>query len=133
MLELRYSQALEEKDIKEIRQAVQGEAVRGGLTAQHGFMLLFVVDELVCNVMEHARAGVTELTVQASPAGFRLTLLDDGAPFDTAGQALAAAGADLRTADDRKLGLNLVGRLVDELEYRRTQDGRNRLELAKSF
>jgi anti-sigma regulatory factor (Ser/Thr protein kinase) len=131
MLELRYDNGLGQKDILMLRQSVQGEAQRGGLSPQHGFMLLFVVDELVCNVMEHAGAGFAELAVEASPSGFRLTLTDDGLPFDPAGQAKVPV--DPAAAADRRLGLHLVGRLVDELDYHRTPEGLNRVELAKSF
>jgi anti-sigma regulatory factor (Ser/Thr protein kinase) len=131
MLELRYDQGLGPKEILLLRQSVQGEAQRGGLSPQHGFMLLFVVDELVCNVMEHARAGFAELAIEASPSGFRLTLTDDGLPFDPSGQAKVPV--DPAAAADRRLGLHLVGRLVDEMDYRRTPEGLNRVELAKSF
>jgi signal transduction histidine kinase len=128
-----FPHGLGEKDIKAVRVAVQGEAAKAGLSPQHGFVLLFVVDELLCNVMEHAQAASAQLSLQASSAGFRLTLVDDGRPFDTAGLAQKAAGGDLRNAEDRRLGLNLVGRLVDEIEYRRTPAGQNQVELAKSF
>jgi anti-sigma regulatory factor (Ser/Thr protein kinase) len=119
--------------VQAARAAVQAEAAKAGLSPQQAFVAAFVVDELLCNVMEHAQAASAQLSLQASSAGFRLTLLDDGAPFDMAGLAQQAAGADLRNAEDRRLGLNLVGRLVDEIVYRRTPAGQNLLELAKSF
>ena len=133
MLELKFPQGLAETDIQTVRVAVQDEAAKGGLSPQHGFVLLFVVDELLCNVMEHAGAGRAQLSLQASAAGFRVRMVDDGEPFDTAGQVKSASKGDLRGADDRRLGLNLVGRLVDEIEYHRTADGQNLVELAKSF
>jgi anti-sigma regulatory factor (Ser/Thr protein kinase) len=71
--------------------------------------------------------------VEASAAGFRLTLLDDGIPFNTAQQSAAAKQEDLKDSGDRRVGLNLVGRLVDELNYQRTPEGLNRVELAKTF
>ena len=131
MLELRYEHGLDQKDILSLRQSVQSEAQRGGLSPQHGFMLLFVVDELVCNVMEHARAEFAELAIEANASGFRLTLTDDGLPFDPSNQAKVPV--DPAAVADRRLGLHLVGRLVDELDYRRTPEGFNRVELAKSF
>jgi len=131
MLELRYDHGLGQPEILLLRQSVQSEAQRGGLSPQHGFMLLFVVDELVCNVMEHARAEFAELAIEASPTGFRLTLTDDGLPFDPAGQSKVPV--DPNAVADRRLGLHLVGRLVDELDYHRTPEGLNRVELAKSF
>lgn len=133
MLELKFPQGLAQTDIETVRAAVQDEAAKGGLSPQHGFVMLFVVDELLCNVMEHAGAGRAQLSLQASSAGFRVRMVDDGQPFDTAGQVKSAAHGDLSAADDRRLGLNLVGRLVDAIEYRRTDDGQNLVELAKNF
>lgn len=133
MLAMTFPQGLAEKDVREIRLAVQGEAAQRGLAPQQGFVLLFVVDELCCNVMEHGRAAWAELKVEASAAGFRLTLLDDGIPFNTASQSQIAAREDLKESGERRVGLNLVGRLVDELKYQRTPDGLNRVELAKTF
>jgi anti-sigma regulatory factor (Ser/Thr protein kinase) len=120
-------------DVLKIRQTVQAEATAKGLGPQHGFMLLFVVDELCSNVMEHSRAAWAELKVEANPAGFRLVMTDDGVPFDLAGQAKSAAKTDIKGEDDRRLGLNLIGRLVDDLKYDRTPEGLNRVEMAKSF
>ena len=45
----------------------------------------------------------------------------------------AKVPVDPAAAADRRLGLHLVGRLVDEMDYRRTPEGLNRVELAKSF
>ena len=57
MIDMNFPQGVGEPDVKKIRLAVQGEAASKGLGPQQGFMLLFVVDELCCNVMEHSRAA----------------------------------------------------------------------------
>jgi anti-sigma regulatory factor (Ser/Thr protein kinase) len=83
--------------------------------------------------MEHSRAAWAELKIEANPAGFRLVMTDDGVPFDMAGQIQTAAKVDIKGEDERRLGLNLIGRLVDDLKYDRTPEGLNRVEMAKSF
>lgn len=133
MIAMSFPQGMGERDVAQIRQAVQGEAASKGLGPQQGFVLLFVVDELCCNVMEHSRAVWAELKLEANSAGFRVVLTDDGVPFDLADQAKAASKTDIKGQDDRRLGLNLIGRLVDDLKYERTPEGLNRVELAKSF
>jgi anti-sigma regulatory factor (Ser/Thr protein kinase) len=133
MIAMSFPRGVGAQDVQQIRHAVQEEASARGLGPQHGFMLLFVVDELCCNVMEHSRAAWAELKVEANPTGFRLVLTDDGVPFDLAGQVRSASGQDLKGEDDRRLGLNLIGRLVDDLKYDRTPEGLNRVEMAKSF
>lgn len=133
MIAMNFPQGLGANDVKVIRQQVQSEATSKGLGPQQGFMLLFVVDEVVCNVMEHSRAAWAELKVEANSAGFRLQMTDDGVPFDLAGQVKSTVGQDLKGQDDRRLGLNLIGRLVDDLRYDRTPEGLNRVEMAKTF
>lgn len=133
MIDMNFPQGVGEPDVKRIRQAVQGEASSKGLGPQQGFMLLFVVDELCCNVMEHSRAAWADLKIEANPTGFRLVLTDDGVPFDLAAQTRSASSTDLKGEDDRRLGLNLIGRLVDDLKYDRTPEGLNRVEMVKSF
>jgi anti-sigma regulatory factor (Ser/Thr protein kinase) len=133
MVNLRFSQGIGASDVQAIRQSVQAEAAQVGLGAQQGFVMIFVVDELVCNVMEHARAAWMELKIEADPKGFRCQLVDDGMPFDTANSVKSASHTDIKGNDDRHLGLNLIGRLVDEVSYRRTPEGLNHLELAKAW
>ena len=65
MLALTFPKGVGEADVKSIRQAVQSEASQKGLGPQQGFVLLFVIDELCCNVMEHGRAAWMELKLEA--------------------------------------------------------------------
>jgi anti-sigma regulatory factor (Ser/Thr protein kinase) len=133
MIDLRFTHGLGPDDVHAIRQSVQAEAAQQGLAAQQGFVMVFVVDELVCNVMEHARAAWMELKIEADRKGFRCKLLDDGVPFDTAGNVKSAATADIKGEDERRLGLNLIGRLVDDVTYQRTAEGLNQVELEKAW
>jgi anti-sigma regulatory factor (Ser/Thr protein kinase) len=133
MINLRFTQGLGPDDVHAIRQSVQTEAAQQGLAAQQGFVMVFVVDELVCNVMEHARAAWMELKIEADPKGFRCKLVDDGVPFDTADSVKSAASADIKGEDERRLGLNLIGRLVDDVSYTRTPEGLNQVELGKAW
>jgi anti-sigma regulatory factor (Ser/Thr protein kinase) len=133
MVNLRFSHGIGANDVHSIRQSVQAEAAQVGLGAQQGFVMIFVVDELVCNVMEHGKAAWMELKIEADPRGFRCQLVDDGMPFDTADSVKSAAQSDIKGEDERRLGLNLIGRLVDDVSYRRTPEGLNHLELAKAW
>jgi anti-sigma regulatory factor (Ser/Thr protein kinase) len=133
MINLRFSHGIGADDVHSIRQSVQAEAAQQGLAAQQGFVLVFVIDELVCNVMEHAHAAWLELKIDADAKGFRCKLLDDGVPFDTAGNVKSAATVDIKGEDERRLGLNLIGRLVDDVTYKRTAEGLNQVELAKAW
>lgn len=121
-------------DVQSIRTKVQEEGRRLGLPPQSGFILLFVVDELCCNVMEHSKAAWTEIEIFADQKGFRFVLKDDGIPFNIQAEVKAVAGKALQDQmDDRHVGLSLIGRLVDRLEYQRTPEGLNFLELTKAW
>jgi anti-sigma regulatory factor (Ser/Thr protein kinase) len=133
MLVVKFPKGFGETDVKAMRAAVRAEASQSGLPPKQGYVLLFVVDELSCNVMEHGRASWAELKVQTHAAGFNLVLTDDGIPFDTAAHALSVRDLDLKDAGERRVGLNFVGRLVDQILYQRTPDGLNKVEIAKTF
>ena len=133
MVHLLFNEGIKADDVHSIRQSVQAEAAQAGLGAQQGFVMIFVVDELVCNVMEHAQAASLELRIEADTKGFKCQLVDDGQPFDTAGSVKSAAKEDMKGEGDRRLGLNLIGRLVDDVTYERTADGKNQVVLAKAW
>ncbi len=133
MVRLNFSQGIKASDVQAIRQAVQAEAAEVGLSAEQGFVMIFVVDELVCNVMEHARAAWMELKIEADPKGFQCQLLDDGMPFDTAESVKSASKVDILGQGERRLGLNLIGRLVDKVDYVRTAQGMNQVDLTKAW
>jgi anti-sigma regulatory factor (Ser/Thr protein kinase) len=92
-----------------------------------------MLDELLTNVVRHGVSGVPEPVVEVTlcahgsgePA--RLTICDNGPPFDPLTQA---AAPDLEALlEDRPiggLGVHLVRTMADDLRYRRI-DGRNEL------
>jgi anti-sigma regulatory factor (Ser/Thr protein kinase) len=133
MVRLSFSQGIKPGDVQAIRQAVQTEAAEAGLSAQQGFIMIFVVDELVCNVMEHSRAARMDLTIEANAKGFQCQLLDDGTPFDTAESVQVASQVEILGQGERRLGLNLIGRLVDKVDYVRTAAGMNQVDLTKGW
>ena len=96
------------------------------------------LDEVLANVVRHGLEGrgasaqvELELRVEpGDPPRCELRVEDDGPEFDP----LGAAAPDTSLAVDERpiggLGIELVRRLMDEVEYER-RDGRNRLRLAR--
>lgn len=133
-MKLSFPHGISEKDVHSIRSSVQGECQRLALPPQSGFIVLFVIDELCCNLMEHSKAGWSELHLDADTKGFKFTLKDDGIPFNTQVEVKSVASKSLDEQDsDRNLGLSLIGRLVDKVNYQRTAEGLNHLELLKAW
>ncbi len=92
------------------------------------------LDDLLSNSIMHGYAGRPggEVAIQAelSADRIRITITDDGEPFDP----LAAASPDTSlTAEQRLpggLGIHLVRQLMDEVSYER-KGGRNIVTVAK--
>ncbi len=97
------------------------------------------LDEVMANVVEHAfegrpHAGKVDLELRlhlgVEPPVCEMMVMDDGPEFDP----LSAAEPDRSLGIDERpiggLGLALVRRLMDEVQYER-RDGRNRLRLRR--
>lgn len=97
------------------------------------------LDEVMANVVEHAfegreSAGTVDLELRldlgVEPPVCEMMVVDDGPEFDP----LSAADPDRSLGIEERpiggLGLALVRRLMDEVQYER-RDGRNRLRLRR--
>jgi anti-sigma regulatory factor (Ser/Thr protein kinase) len=92
------------------------------------------LDEVLSNIVKYAYAGgpggPIEVEFRMDKGVLRLTILDDGAPFDP----LQAPPPDLASPLERRaaggLGIALVRTLMDSVAYER-KGGRNRLVLER--
>jgi serine/threonine-protein kinase RsbW len=119
--------------------ALEALWVAHGLTRSVTWPVEVSLDEVLANVVRHGLAGRGEaaaveldlrLDAVASPPVCEVVVSDDGPEFDP----LAAAAPDTSLGIDEReiggLGIALVRRLMDEVEYER-RDGRNRLRLLR--
>jgi serine/threonine-protein kinase RsbW len=92
-----------------------------------------VVEELVVNIVSYAYrdqvlAGEVELAVEPTDGGLRLTLIDEGCPYNL----LETPPPDLLAGLDERpiggLGVHFVRSLAREIEYERSE-GRNIVRL----
>lgn len=132
-LAMQFQKNLGAPEIQAIRAQVQKECASIGLDPQRAFTVLFVTDELACNVMEHAHASKVEISIDAAKDHFALTLKDDGVPFDSGEGIEGLAKGALVEKGERNLGLSLIGRLVDKVSYQRLEGGSNELKVEKSW
>jgi anti-anti-sigma factor len=93
-----------------------------------------VLDELLNNAIAYGFAGRApgEVTVEAELLAdrVRVTLTDDGRPFDPFGMAAPDTGLSVAERRIGGLGIHLVRRMMDEVSYHRRAD-RNVVVLAK--
>ncbi len=97
------------------------------------YRLALVLEELLANLAMHGRFDgpppAARLRLEVDQAVVRAVIEDAAAPFDP---REAPAPAPLRLDDDRLggLGLPLVRKMADRLDYGLAADGWNRTELA---
>ncbi len=100
--------------------------------ARHASVLAF--EELVVNVIRHAGIRpapgdeIVCATVDVDPDAVRLRIEDRGPAFDPTAFTEPAAPVSIETAPIGGLGILLVRRSVDRLDYARV-GGRNRVEV----
>ena len=96
--------------------------------------LLVAADEIFANIVRHSKATAWSLAVMRTrnPAGVRLTIMDDGLPFDP----LSHRDPDTTlSADDREvggLGILIVKKTMSPVTYRRL-NGKNVLTIGKDY
>ena len=115
---------------------IEGRCRADGLADDITFKMTLVLEEAVTNVINHGFADLPPphlIRVRLDIALERIVaeVVDNGRPFDP----LARAGPDLsRPLDERLpggLGILLMRRMTDRMEYRRG-NGDNRLRLEKT-
>ena len=109
---------------------VEQVAGRAHLSDYETPRLRVAVEETVTNVISYAHATSIVLTSEVRDAVLRLSVTDDGQPFDptTAPMADTSIPADQR--EEGGLGILFIRRMSDALEYRR-ENGRNILTIKK--
>jgi anti-sigma regulatory factor (Ser/Thr protein kinase) len=107
-----------------------------GIVSDFSCRLALALDEAVTNVIGHAFAGQTPphriaVELDITDARVTATVIDNGRPFDPSALPEPDVSLPLEQRDPGGLGVLLVHRMVDRVEYRRVVD-ENRLRLEKS-
>jgi len=118
-----------------VRDFVESQLQAIGFSPDATGDLVLAVDEAVSNVVEHGfrgRAGTIAVEVVADREVCAVRISDDAPLFDpTRGDDSPPPVSPLQRDEPGGYGLFLVRRLVDQLSYRITEDGRNELSLLK--
>jgi anti-sigma regulatory factor (Ser/Thr protein kinase) len=106
----------------------------GGVKGPTAYVLVTVVDELVCNILEHGGASWVELEMTPSEGVLKLQLRDDGREFDPVA-LIRQKGPDsaLKNESERNLGLYMVSQLADSCRYSRISENVNQFSFAVSL
>ena len=111
---------------------VEQVARRARLSDYETPRLRVAVEEAVTNVISYAHATTIVLTSEVRDAVLRLTVTDDGQPFDPTKAPMADTNIPADQREEGGLGILFIHRMSDALEYRR-EKGRNVLTIKKNI
>lgn len=118
-------------EMQRLAEWVETQAAEFALDARQIYAIQLCLEEVVANLVLHARpvgAGPVAITVRLDAEPLRVTVEDDGVPFDPTVAEPAALPASLEEAAPGGLGLTLLQHFSASREYAHSA-GRNRLVL----
>ena len=95
--------------------------------------LVTAIDEIVSNIIRHGfvnRYGTLRILIYSWKKKIRIVIEDDGRPFDPTTFKTKSYDELIQGETEGKIGLRLVMRVMDRLEYHRRK-GRNQLIMEK--
>ncbi len=127
--------------LRMIRQSVTDMCARSGLTEFQTAQLEMAVDEACANVIEHSYGG-ERAGSQPDHPGLRINLMqcrdrvvveifDRGTGFDVEKQRPVTPDEYMQAQRERGLGLFIIQKFVDDLQYERGGSAGNCLRLTK--
>ena len=104
---------------------VQACCRAAGLAEDDVLRMTLAIEEAAANVIAHAFAGLPPphriaLSLEVSPRHCVAELTDNGQEFDPTGKAAPDLSLPLEARDPGGLGIHLMRRMVDRLDYRRS-------------
>ena len=128
--------------LRVVRQSIMDLCARAGMSEFKSAQLEMAVDEACSNVIEHSYSGEVDASKEPRHPGLRLNLiqyndrvvvevLDRGRGFDFNGHQVVEPEEYLEDERERGLGMYIIQRFVDDLEYQRGTEAGNCLRLVK--
>jgi len=122
----------------QVRKAVFEVCVRGPFQPSEVNLIALAVDEAVANVMEHAYRGLDHpkkkeivIVLNCDPTRFEALIRDHGRPFDPNLVPTVDIQDHIRRAKSGGLGVFLMRRIMDEVNYSFKQCCHNELQMIK--
>jgi anti-sigma regulatory factor (Ser/Thr protein kinase) len=107
---------------------------RAGIHGTSAFLLLNMMDELICNILEHGHASWVELEVHPYQKEVRVIFRDDGPAFNPE-PSLRGERQDrhidkhVEYSGGRSMGLYIVSKIAKAWDYQRIDDRVNVLNV----
>ena len=121
--------------LDEIREFVGKIARQGGFSDKDIYNIQLATDEAASNIIEHAYQNnpeeVLELSCGVQGNVIKIVLIDHGKSFDPSEVPLPDLEADLSDRKIGGLGIFLMRKLMDEIDYRQGPNQSNILTMTK--
>lgn len=121
--------------LNEIREFVAAAAQEAQLDSKGIYAMQLAVDEACCNIIDHAyegeNRGMIDCQVDVRSDGLLVTLIDQGKSFDPDKVPPPQIGKPLQEVKSRGVGLYLIKKMVDKMEYHSSGAGENVMRLFK--
>lgn len=123
--------------LPEVRDLVRRGLAEGGFPQSYLNRLQIAVDEAVTNIIEHGYAeqppgkATIEMTLEVSPATFRMVIEDFGTTFDPEDFGEVDIRGHVEAGNSGGLGVFLMRKIMDLIEYHAEKGRKNRLVLVK--
>ncbi len=125
-----------EENLEKIRSFVRDRLIETPLAKKEITGLLLAVEEAVTNIIRHGYLfgpGSIRLRVAHDRNKVMISFIDSGRSFEWPKKGTVDYQKMVATSRKGGLGLVLIERVTDEVDYRRTVTGENELILAKNF
>ncbi|MBK8782014.1 MAG: ATP-binding protein [Anaerolineales bacterium] len=121
--------------LDEIRDLVAEVAREGGFSEKEIYSLQLAADEAASNIIEHAYAGISnaslDVTSEVDGDEIIITMRDNGKPFDPSKVKHPNLKADLSERQIGGLGVYLMRKLMDSVQYEANSRTGNLLTMTK--
>ena len=123
--------------LAEVRTLVAGSVDKGGFPAHYLNRLQIAVDEAVTNIIEHGYdgkpqgAGSIQVSATVSRDEFRIVIIDQGSTFDPNSMTDIDIERHVKGGHNGGLGVFLMRKIMDVVDYHYEAGKRNRLLLVK--
>ena len=122
--------------LRQVEHGLDEFSAAHGLTRNDTWPFHVAIDEILSNIVKYGltdedTGGQVEIQLVLQADSVEMVILDDAAPFNPLDVARPDTGL---AAEDREiggLGIEIVRRLMDSIEYERLHDRQNRLTLRR--
>jgi len=123
------------ENLDRIREFVVQAAMQAGFDEAATYAVELSVDEACTNIIEHAYGGEgkgdIDCSVEITDQEFIVILRDQGSPFDPSKVPVPNHNVPLEELKPRGVGLFLIRKMMDEVQFEFTPDRGNILTLKK--